>query len=169
MLKNFKLFLLSAVMIFSVGSYCSAAETYISQDNLTTYIEKCNQVLKTIDANSSLDMPKEASNENDLLNYIDKIETESKIPIEIFYTVKDDKMYTVALNAESYNNEVRKYFDHLCKIYLQGLGLTDEEATGMLAKMHEKRGRSNFFVQRLNCRLQLSLYGNNLLISARDK
>ena len=169
MLKNLKLFFVAAFMIFSVSGSCSAAETYLSNDNLTAYIEKCNEVLKTLNTGSKFDMPKAAKNEGELFIYTDKIETESKIPIEIIYTMKDGKLFKITLDAEVYNKEVGEYFDFLTKIYLRGLGLNESETSGMINKMHENRGKVNYFSKTLNIRFKLSLYGNNFLISADDK
>ena len=168
MLRKILFFMAGIFFVFSAN--VSAAPVNVSDDNVQTFMEKCNTALKAGDQNSFLDMPSLSSELYGLKNYVDKsIKTESNVPIRITYSVKDDKIFSVLLDAGKYDDEVKNYFDGLSILFLKSLGLTDDESKNLLNEKNEMTWQREGFISRLNKKIVVRFVSRSLIIFAEDK
>lgn len=157
-------------LFFISTANVSAAPVSISEDNLKTFVEKSSAVLKAGDPNSFLDMPVELNEFEGIKNFIDKsIKTEDGTPIEITYTVKDDKVFAVVIGSDKYDENIKNYFDGLSIVFLKSLGLTDEEIKGLLNEKIEITWQKEGFISRLNKKFIVRFVSTAMIIIAEDK
>lgn len=157
--------------IFFISSATVHAEfVNISDDNLETFMTKCNSILKTGDSNSFLDTPTFLNTESEVLNnYVDKtLKTENNIPITITYTLKDNKVYAIMLEADKFDENVKTYYEGLSIIFLKSLGMTDTEAKSLLNDKNETSWQREGFISRMNKKYIVSFYSPTLLIIAEN-
>lgn len=161
----------AAWIFFISAANVSAESVNISEDSLQTFVGKCNAILKAGDPNSFLDIPAAPVAEiGGINNFVDKsIATENKTPLSVTYGVKNDKISFVMLTAEKYDEDVKKYFDGLSIIFFKTLGLTDEEAKGLLNEKIETTWQKEGFISRLNKKFVVRFVSTNLIIFAEDK
>ena len=160
MWKKILFFMTGIFFIFSAN--VSAESMNISEDNLQTFVGKCNAILRAGDPNSSLDIPAESVEGFDgVNNFID-----NSLPITITYGVKNDKIFSVMLSAEKYDENTKKYFDGLSIIFLKTLGLTDDEVKSFLSEKIETTWQRDGFISRLNKKFVVRFLANNQIIFA---
>lgn len=158
-----------AAIIFFIGNVCSAAAVSLSDDNLATFLEKCNQELKIGDPESYLDLPTLSSTENNVLKYYtDDFEIDGGVPITITYMLRDEKIYSIMLESNVYDENVQKCFAGLNIIFLKSAGLTADEASGLTNSGSEKEWKRDGRISRLNKRYSVTLYAPTLFISAES-
>ena len=162
MLKFFRIFL-GAAFIFSFGAMCSAATVGISNDGLETFMEKCNVALKTNDAEGSLDTPKLFATYK---YYTDTLQISDTQQIKVIYTVRDDKIYSIKLTADNYDDTVKSVFEGMNIVYLKALGLTEDEAKGLTNSGTETEWQKDGLVTRLNKKFIVSMKNSTLTITA---
>lgn len=161
-----KKFLLTALAILFFMPKIFAAPANISEDNLDNFIEKCNAIIKENNPDAYFDKPTFANTESgDLKNFVDK----SISPLTITYTLKDDKIFAVMLEADKFDNNIKNYFDGLSIIYLKASGLTDTEAKNLLNNKIENSWQREGFISSVNKKYIVSFYSPILLIIAEDK
>lgn len=161
-----KKILLTVLAIIFFMPKIFAAPVNISDDSLDNFIEKCNTIIKKNNPDAFFDKPTFANTESgDLKNFVDK----SISPLTITYTLKDDKIFAVMLEADKFDGNIKSYFDGLSLIYLQASGLTDAEAKGLLNDKTENYWQREGFISRMNKKYIVSFYSPILLIIAEDK
>lgn len=161
-----KKFLLTALAILFFMPKIFAAPANISEDNLDNFIEKCNAIIKENNPDAYFDKPTfENTESGDLKNFVDK----SISPLTITYTLKDDKIFAVMLEADKFDNNIKNYFDGLSIIYLKASGLTDTEAKSLLNNKIENSWQREGFISSVNKKYIVSFYSPILLIIAEDK
>ncbi len=167
MKKFFKMFLCAA-MIFSFSSAnVSAAVIDISDDNILSFISKCNRELKKNDPNNNLDTP--ALSETFRI-YTETLKVNENFQVKFLYTTKDDKVCSIRLEPDKYDSEVKDFFEGMSIVYLKALGLTDEEIRKPTKESGDKtEWRKEYFVPTLNKRFIVFLKNSKLTIVASDK
>lgn len=161
-----KKFLLTALAILFFMPKIFAAPANISEDNLDNFIEKCNAIIKENNPDAYFDKPTFANTESgDFQNFVDK----SISPLTVTYTLKNDKIFAVMLEADKFDNNIKNYFDGLSIIYLKASGLTDTEAKSLLNNKIENSWQREGFISSVNKKYIVSFYSPILLIIAEDK
>lgn len=169
MCKKILFFMAGILFIFTAN--VSAEPVNISEDNLEIFVGKCNAILRAGDPNSSLDVPAEFVTSFDgINNFSDRsVKIEDNLPITITYGVKNDKIFSVMLSAEKYDETAKKYFDGLSIIFLKSLGLTDDEVKGLLNEKIETTWQKEGFVSRFDKKIVVRFLATNLIIFAENK
>ena len=161
-----KKILLTALAIIFFMPKIFAAPANISDDNLESFIAKCNAIIKENNPDAFFDMPTFANSESgDLKNFVDKTVS----PLTITYTLKDDKIFAVMLESDKFDDNIKKYFDGLSMIYLKASGLTDTESKSLLNDKIENSWQRENFISSVNKKIIVSFYSPILLIIAEDK
>lgn len=161
----------AAWIFFISAANVSAESVNISEDNLQTFLGKCNAILRAGDPNSFLDVPATSDGEiGGINNFVDKsIVLENKSPLSITYGVKNDKISFVMLTSEKFDENTKKYFDGLSMIFFKTLGLTDDEAKSLLNEKIETTWQREGFISRLNKKFVVRFVSANLIIFAENK
>ena len=145
MLKFFKIFF-CATIIFS-ASICSAATVEMSEDDISNFLLKCNQELKKNSPEDNLDAP---SLKETFRRYEDDFQLDENISVKCTYTTKDDKIYSIRMEANKIDDNVKTFFEGMNIIFLKSLGLSDEDARELAKISDSNGGRNEKFIETLN-------------------
>ena len=169
MKKFFKIFLCAA-MIFSFSSEnVSAAVTELSDDNMLAFMTKCNRELKKNDPNNSLDTP--ALRET-FKTYAETLPISDSAKVNLIYTTKNDKIYSIKLEANAADENVKNFFEGMNLVYLQALGLSVEEAKELTETDNMTEWRKEKFISTLGKKIIVDFKNTKrpiLTILATDK
>ena len=165
MSKFFRLIFFAA-LIFCFNVNCSAAVVGISNDDLTGFMEKCNNELKASDPNASLDTPKPADT---FKRYTDTLQIAEDTAVKITYTARNDKIFSIRLDANKFDDNVKGCFEGLNIIFLKALGLTDSEAKALSGNSDESEWQCEGYITRLQKRFIVKAKSSTLTITADDK
>ena len=166
-MKNFFKVLVCAAMIFSFSSCnVSAAISDVSEDNILTFMTKCNQELKKGDPNNSLDTP---ALQNTYKIYEDTLQVTENIQAKFICRTRDDKVYTIRLKTETFNDEVKNFYEGMSIIFLKALGLTDEDSRELAKSNDTTAWQNEKFIPALNKTFKVKVADSELVIFASDK
>ncbi len=155
--------LLCAAIIFSATT-ADAARVGLSSDNVENFIGKCNAELQA--GGSSLDIPTVATT---LKYYSDTLQVGDNLQVKATYIFRDDKLYSIKLQADRFDSQVRTLFEGMNIVYLKSLGLTTEEAKGLTNSGEETEWTRQSFISRLNKRFIVEVKNSALNIIAQDR
>jgi len=166
-MKNFFKVLICAAMIFSFSSdSVSAAIADISEDNISVFMTKCNQELKKGDPNNSLDTPEL---QNTYKIYEETLQVTENIKAKFICRTRDDKVYTIRLKTETFNDEVKNFYEGMSIIFLKALGLTDEDSRELASSKGQNAWQNEKFIPALNKTFKVKVADSELVIFASDK
>ena len=163
-MKLIKIFFCAAV-IFSATFSSASAFTNISNDNVETFIGNCNTQLQAADPNSKLDVPTASSV---FKTYSDTLQISENLQVKATYTLRDDKLFSIRLKADNYTSEVKELFEGMSIIFLKAIGLTEDEAKGLVSSGDESEWKREGFISRMNKKIVVTVKNSTLLIFADD-
>ena len=166
MTKFFKI-ISCAAMIFAFSSAnVSAAVINVSDDDISTFMTKCNQELKKSDSANNLDAPKLQST---FKTYEDILELGDGLKVKFICMTRDDKIYSIKLETDNYSKTAKDFYEGMNIVFLKALGLTDEDARELTEKEDRPEWRKEKFIPTLNKNFIVNFKHSKLMIVATDK
>ena len=163
MIKFLKIFFCASI-IFS-ASICSASTVQMSEDNISSFLLKCNEELKKNNPSDNLDTPTLSET---FRRYEDKFQIDENVSVKCTYTTKDDKIFFIKLEADKFDDNVKNFFEGMNMIFLKSLGLSEDDAKS-LAKIADKtEWRNEKFIETLNKKFIVQFKKNSVTIVASN-
>ena len=137
MFRKLKIFFFAAI-IFSLASANVSAAPDISEkseDNLLSFMTKVNKELKANNPDDSLDTP---AFKYAMKYYEDVLQVDENLKIKLTYAAKDEKIYSVRMNVENFDDSAKTFFEGMNIVFLKAFGLSEEDSRE-LAKFEENK------------------------------
>lgn len=167
MTKFFKNFFCAAMIFaFSSANVSAVPATNFSDDDISTFMAKCNQELKKSDSNNNLDAPKLKSTYK---NYEDILELGEGLKVKFTCMTRDDKIYSIKLETDNYNDTAKNFYEGMNIVFLKALGLNDADARELTETENKTEWRKEKFIPALNKNFVVIFKNPRLTITATDK
>lgn len=166
MTKFFKI-ISCAAMIFAFSSAnVSAAVINASDDDISTFMAKCNQELKKGDSTNNLDAPKLQST---FKTYEDILELGEGLKVKFTCMTRDEKIYSIKLETDNYDDTAKNFYEGMNIVFLKALGLNDTDARELTETENKTEWRKEKFIPALNKNFIVNFKNSRLMIVATDK